>query len=229
MPAVSADSSSHSNRRRPIPRLRWVGRTASSTRCARSSPNSIIAKPASAVRSAAVSTVVSRLRIAAPIRAGSYFHGRPCSICSRDITAIAWASRGTARRSAIADWLMRGNLPQRETNGLRKCRRLEGEAEMSERYDAIVIGAGQAGPALAARLDREGLKTAFVERKLLGGTCVNNGCVPTKTLVASARAAHMARRGADYGFSVGKLEIDMAAIKRRKDGVVKNSTDALAH
>ena len=66
---------------------------------------------------------------------------------------------------------------------------------MTERYDAIVIGAGQAGPALCARLDREGLKTALVERKLLGGTCVNVGCVPTKTLVASARAAHVARRG----------------------------------
>src|SRR5260221_2353338 len=100
---------------------------------------------------------------------------------------------------------------------------------MPETFDAIVIGAGQAGPALCARLDKEGLKTALIERKLLGGTCVNNGCVPTKTLIASARAAHMARRGADYGFSVEKLEIDMGAIKRRKDGVVKHSTDALAH
>src|SRR3954469_25268942 len=100
---------------------------------------------------------------------------------------------------------------------------------MAERFEAIVIGAGQAGPALAGRLNQEGLKTALVERKLLGGTCVNNGCVPTKTLVASARAAQLARRGAEYGFSVGKLEIDMAAIKRRKDGVVKHSSDALAH
>jgi len=99
---------------------------------------------------------------------------------------------------------------------------------MAERFDAIVIGAGQAGPALCARLNKEGLKTALVERKVLGGTCVNNGCVPTKTLVASARAAHMARRGAEYGFSAGKLEIDMGAVKRRKDGVVKHSTDALA-
>jgi pyruvate/2-oxoglutarate dehydrogenase complex dihydrolipoamide dehydrogenase (E3) component len=72
---------------------------------------------------------------------------------------------------------------------------------MSERFDAIVIGAGQAGPALAGRLDKEGVKTAFIERKLLGGTCVNNGCIPTKTLVASARAIHMARRGAEYGFA----------------------------
>jgi pyruvate/2-oxoglutarate dehydrogenase complex dihydrolipoamide dehydrogenase (E3) component len=98
---------------------------------------------------------------------------------------------------------------------------------MSEAFDAIVIGAGQAGPALAARLDREGLRTAFVERKLLGGTCVNNGCIPTKTLVASARAAHMAGRGAEYGFTSGAVRIDMGAVKRRKDVVVKHSVDGL--
>ena len=74
---------------------------------------------------------------------------------------------------------------------------------MTERYDAIVIGVGQAAPALCARLDKEGLRTALIERKLLGGTCVNNGCVPTKTLIASARAAHFARRGGDYGFGAG--------------------------
>jgi pyruvate/2-oxoglutarate dehydrogenase complex dihydrolipoamide dehydrogenase (E3) component len=99
---------------------------------------------------------------------------------------------------------------------------------MSERFDAIVIGAGQAGPALAARLDKENLKTAFVERKLLGGTCVNNGCIPTKTLVASARAIHMARRGAEYGFASSGVRVDMPAVKRRKDGVVKQSSDGLA-
>jgi pyruvate/2-oxoglutarate dehydrogenase complex dihydrolipoamide dehydrogenase (E3) component len=99
---------------------------------------------------------------------------------------------------------------------------------MSERFDAIVIGAGQAGPALAARLDKEKLKTAFVERKLLGGTCVNNGCIPTKTLIASARAVHVARRGAEYGFTAGAVNVDMAAVKRRKDGVVKQSSDGLA-
>jgi pyruvate/2-oxoglutarate dehydrogenase complex dihydrolipoamide dehydrogenase (E3) component len=98
---------------------------------------------------------------------------------------------------------------------------------MSERFDAIVIGAGQAGPALAARLDKEGLKTAFVERKLLGGTCVNNGCIPTKTLIASARAIQVARRGADYGFTAGTVSVDMPAVKRRKDGVVKHSIDGL--
>ena len=99
---------------------------------------------------------------------------------------------------------------------------------MAERFDAIVIGAGQAGPALCARLDKEGLKTALVERKLLGGTCVNNGCIPTKTLVASARAAHLAKRGAEFGFSTGKIEVDMRAVKRRKDGVVQGSVDGLS-
>jgi pyruvate/2-oxoglutarate dehydrogenase complex dihydrolipoamide dehydrogenase (E3) component len=97
-----------------------------------------------------------------------------------------------------------------------------------EHYDAIVIGAGQAGPALAARLGSEGLKTAIIERKLLGGTCVNVGCIPTKTLVGSARAIHMARRGAEYGFSSGDVEVDMKAVKARKDGVVRNSSDGLA-
>jgi len=99
---------------------------------------------------------------------------------------------------------------------------------MSEHFDAIVIGDGQAGPALAARLGSEGLKTALVERKLLGGTCVNVGCIPTKTLVGSARAVHMARRGGEYGFSASGISVDMKAVKARKDGVVKHSTDGLA-
>ena len=98
---------------------------------------------------------------------------------------------------------------------------------MSERFDAIVVGAGQAGPALAARLGSVGLRTAIVERKRLGGTCVNVGCIPTKTLVGSARAIHMARRGPEYGFSAGDIHVDMAAVKARKDGVVKHSSDGL--
>ena len=70
-------------------------------------------------------------------------------------------------------------------------------------YDAIVIGTGQAGPPLAARLSEEGLKVAVLERKLVGGTCVNTGCIPTKTLVASAYVAHLARRAAEYGVGTG--------------------------
>jgi pyruvate/2-oxoglutarate dehydrogenase complex dihydrolipoamide dehydrogenase (E3) component len=100
---------------------------------------------------------------------------------------------------------------------------------MAERFDAIVIGAGQAGPALTARLGSEGLITAIVERKLLGGTCVNVGCIPTKTLVGSARAIHMARRGGEYGFTSGDVRVDMKAVKARKDGVVRHSTEGLAN
>ena len=70
---------------------------------------------------------------------------------------------------------------------------------MTRPFDAIVIGAGQAGPPLAGRLTAAGLTVAVIERKLVGGTCVNTGCMPTKTLVASAYAAHLARRAADYG------------------------------
>jgi pyruvate/2-oxoglutarate dehydrogenase complex dihydrolipoamide dehydrogenase (E3) component len=87
-------------------------------------------------------------------------------------------------------------------------------------YDAIVIGTGQAGPALARRLAGSGMKVAIVERGRFGGTCVNTGCTPTKTLVASAYAAHTARRGADYGFSAGEIKVDMKRVKARKDYVV---------
>jgi pyruvate/2-oxoglutarate dehydrogenase complex dihydrolipoamide dehydrogenase (E3) component len=98
---------------------------------------------------------------------------------------------------------------------------------MPERFDAIVIGTGQAAPALCARLDREGLKTVLIERKLLGGTCVNVGCIPTKTLVASARAIHVARRGKEYGFRASDVRVSMPAVKRRKDVVVKQSSEGL--
>ncbi len=92
---------------------------------------------------------------------------------------------------------------------------------MSEHVDVIVIGAGQAGPALAARCGREGLKTVLIERDQMGGTCVNNGCIPTKTLVASARVAALARRGAEYGVMLDQpLRIDMPAVKARKDAIV---------
>ena len=98
-----------------------------------------------------------------------------------------------------------------------------------ETYDAIVVGAGQAGPALAARLGAEGLKTAIIERKLMGGTCVNVGCIPTKTLVGSARAIHMARRGGEYGFSAGEVTVDMKAVKLRKDGIVRQSSEGVTN
>jgi len=91
-------------------------------------------------------------------------------------------------------------------------------------YDAIVIGTGQAGPSLAARLAASGMRVAIVERKLFGGTCVNTGCIPTKTLVANAYAAHVVRRAADYGVVIGDgVTIDMKAVKARKDMVSAKS------
>ncbi|MBC5781427.1 FAD-containing oxidoreductase [Ramlibacter sp. USB13] len=89
-----------------------------------------------------------------------------------------------------------------------------------EHFDAIVVGAGQAGPALAARCVKEGLRVALVERDRLGGTCVNTGCFPTKTLYASARAMHLARRGAEFGFACGDVQVDMRRVKARKDEIV---------
>jgi pyruvate/2-oxoglutarate dehydrogenase complex dihydrolipoamide dehydrogenase (E3) component len=93
----------------------------------------------------------------------------------------------------------------------------------TDNFDAIVIGAGQAGPALAARCSKEGLKTAIIERGHFGGTCVNVGCIPTKTLVASARAVHMARRGEEFGFAAETIHVDMARVKARKDRIVQES------
>jgi pyruvate/2-oxoglutarate dehydrogenase complex dihydrolipoamide dehydrogenase (E3) component len=91
-------------------------------------------------------------------------------------------------------------------------------------YDAIIIGTGQAGPALARRLVAAGSKVAIIERKLFGGTCVNTGCTPTKTLIASAYAAHIARRAADYGVTIaGAVKVDIKAVKARKDAVVAPS------
>src|ERR1700761_2828891 len=95
---------------------------------------------------------------------------------------------------------------------------------MPTKFDAIVIGTGQAGPPLAGRLAAAGMKVAIVERKLFGGTCVNTGCMPTKTLVASARAAHVARRAADWGVRIaGPVDIDMQVVKARKDKVVHDA------
>jgi len=90
-------------------------------------------------------------------------------------------------------------------------------------FDAIIIGAGQAGPPLAGRLTTAGMTVALVERKLFGGTCVNTGCMPTKTLVASAYAAHVVRRAADYGVVSAAPQIDMARVKARADTVSANA------
>ena len=92
------------------------------------------------------------------------------------------------------------------------------------RFDAIIIGTGQAAPALAGRLTRAGMKIAVIERKLFGGTCVNTGCTPTKTMVASAYAAHLARRAAEYGVNIGgPVTVDLAKVQARKDQIAGQS------
>jgi pyruvate/2-oxoglutarate dehydrogenase complex dihydrolipoamide dehydrogenase (E3) component len=93
-----------------------------------------------------------------------------------------------------------------------------------KKFDAIVIGTGQAGPSLSARLANAGMQVAVVERKLFGGTCVNTGCIPTKTLVASARSAYQARRAADFGVMInGRITVDMKKVKERKDEIAGRS------
>src|SRR4051812_3977037 len=87
-------------------------------------------------------------------------------------------------------------------------------------FDAIIIGTGQAGPPLAARLSHTGRKVAAIERGKFGGTCVNNGCIPTKAMVASAYAAHLARRAPEYGVDIGgPVQVDMKRVKARKDEI----------
>lgn len=95
------------------------------------------------------------------------------------------------------------------------------------RYDAIIIGTGQAGPTLAERLAKAGMHVAVIERGRFGGTCVNNGCTPTKTLIASAYVARLAQRAAEYGVDVGPVRVDMARVKARKDAVVESSRTSL--
>ncbi len=99
---------------------------------------------------------------------------------------------------------------------------------MTRTFDAIIIGAGQAGPSLAGRLSGAGMSVALIERGLIGGTCVNTGCTPTKTLVASAYAARVARRAAEYGLTIGgPVGVDMKRVKARKDAVVGGSRAGL--
>lgn len=97
-----------------------------------------------------------------------------------------------------------------------------------EKFDAIIIGTGQAGPSMAARCAAAGMKTAIVEKDKFGGTCVNDGCTPTKTMVASARAAHIARRGGEFGVNIsGDISVDMKKVKERKDTIVHQSNSGV--
>jgi len=97
-----------------------------------------------------------------------------------------------------------------------------------QNFDAIIIGTGQAGPPLAARLVEAGMKVAIIERKFFGGTCVNTGCIPTKTLVASAYAASIARRAGEFGLRItGDIAVDWKAVKARKDTISGQSRIAV--
>jgi pyruvate/2-oxoglutarate dehydrogenase complex dihydrolipoamide dehydrogenase (E3) component len=97
-----------------------------------------------------------------------------------------------------------------------------------QHFDAIIIGTGQAGPPLAARLVEAGMKVAIIERKLFGGTCVNTGCIPTKALVASAYAAFIARRAGEFGLRItGDIAVDWTAVKARKDVISEQSRSAV--
>lgn len=99
---------------------------------------------------------------------------------------------------------------------------------MNNEFDAIIIGTGQSGPSLASRFSAAGMKVAVIERKRFGGTCVNNGCVPTKALVASAYVAHLARHAADYGVDTGGgVAVDMKRVKARKDAISMRSSEAV--
>ena len=101
---------------------------------------------------------------------------------------------------------------------------------MASSYDAIIIGTGQAGPSLAAELAGAGQQVAVVERHRFGGTCVNVGCTPTKALVASARATHVARRAGDFGVVIdGGINVDMRRVKARKDAIVRRSNEGVEH
>src|ERR1700741_1874724 len=98
---------------------------------------------------------------------------------------------------------------------------------MKKDFDAIVIGGGQSGPFLAVRMAAAGQRVAIIERHLFGGTCVNAGCTPTKTLVASAYAAHLARRAAEFGVITGPVSVDLARVRARADAIVRASRDGV--
>ncbi|MFW6190952.1 MAG: mercuric reductase [Candidatus Bipolaricaulota bacterium] len=94
--------------------------------------------------------------------------------------------------------------------------------ELNSTYDAAVIGSGQGGTPLAVYMAEQGLKTALIEREHVGGTCVNEGCTPTKTMIASGRVAHLARRSGDYGVNTGKVEVDFSRVRERKREIVES-------
>src|SRR5262252_9393580 len=93
---------------------------------------------------------------------------------------------------------------------------------VQQRYDCVVIGSGQGGGPLVTALAKAGYRTALIEREHIGGTCINEGCTPTKTMVASARVAYLARRAADYGVETGPISVDMKVVRKRKRDIVES-------
>src|SRR5512139_2215400 len=104
---------------------------------------------------------------------------------------------------------------------------METHVSAYEQFDAIVVGAGQAAKPLAIALGQAGWKTAVVERKHVGGSCINFGCTPTKTMAASARVAYLARRAGDYGVRTGAVEVDLASVLQRKNAIVSRFRDGV--
>src|SRR5437762_8927172 len=147
---------------------------------------------------------------------------------TNSLTRLAKSAQPAARRGfppGGSQPLTTANVPKARL-GCRVAhgRQRAGIGKMPQQFDAIVIGAGQAGPSLTGRLTASGMRVAVIERGKFGGTCVNTGCMPTKTLVASAYAAHLARRSADYGVMLdAPPRIDMARVKARADTVSANS------
>jgi pyruvate/2-oxoglutarate dehydrogenase complex dihydrolipoamide dehydrogenase (E3) component len=130
--------------------------------------------------------------------------------------------RGTTTSSRVAVASRRRTGRTRTVRGP-----IRGKDTMAS-YDAIIIGTGQAGPPLARRLSKAGMKVAIAERRLFGGTCVNTGCIPTKALVANAFVARTARRASEFGVSIGgDVAVDMMAVKARKDGIVQESRSGI--
>src|SRR5680860_1308914 len=141
---------------------------------------------------------------------------------------LKWEWCGVMRRSSVGLLLSQHAHHEGWCQGTRRV--LVGSD--STRYDAVVIGSGQGGNPLAVALAKAGWKAAMVEREHVGGTCINVGCTPTKTMVASARVAHIARRAADFGVDTGPVGVDMPAVLRRKNEIVaswrKSGEDRLA-
>jgi pyruvate/2-oxoglutarate dehydrogenase complex dihydrolipoamide dehydrogenase (E3) component len=148
-----------------------------------------------------------------------------CGVCFTDVLHCDSLERPTLENEVLA--MAQGPDRCEHPESSPQLGRPVTQEDQMNRYDVIIIGAGQAGPSLAGRLAGSGMQVAVIERGRFGGTCVNNGCTPTKTLIASAYAAHTARRAVDYGVETGAVKVDMVRVKARKDSLVERSTTSL--